>query len=214
MRLARPLAALSLTAALAACGSSPPDYSSVLTAPSTTTTSSASTAPTPLAQYLDSVGVTGEPVPVDKLTDITVTLPRPPGWEKYSNPNFAPGTEVIAKNNTYPTAMVLVFKLTGNFDVGEAIRHANADAELSKNFKKLNSSTADFDGFPSSMIEGSYDLNGQRLHSYSRVVIPVTPAPQFQRYLVQFTVTTLANEAAPQSGDVEAIIKGFTVAVK
>ena len=64
------------------------------------------------------------------------------------------------------------------------------------------------------MIEGSYDLNGKRLHSYNRVVIPVTAAPQFQRYLVQLTVTSLADQAAPDAADIEAIIGGFTVAVK
>ncbi|BBY57542.1 hypothetical protein MSAR_06780 [Mycolicibacterium sarraceniae] len=160
------------------------------------------------------MGVSGEQIPLDKLTDIAVTLPRPPGWTTYSNSNFSPGTEVIAKNDTYPTAMVIVFKLSGNFDVGEALQHASADAEVSKNFTKLNSSNADFGGFPSSMIEGSYDLNGKRLHSYNRVVIPVTAAPTFQRYLVQLTVTTLADQAAAASDDVESIIKGFTVALK
>nr|WP_319432883.1 LpqN/LpqT family lipoprotein [Mycobacterium sp. RTGN5] len=200
---------------VAACGSRPPDYSSVWTTPATTTApASASGKPQPIAEYLYGVGVTGEQIPLDKLTDITVTLPRPPGWTKYSNSNFSPGTEVIAKNNTYPTAMVIVFKLTGNFDVGEALKHAGADAEMSQNFTKLNASTADFDGFPSAMIEGSYDLNGKRLHSYNRVVIPVTAAPKFQRYLVQLTVTTLADQAAAASDDVEAIIKGFTVALK
>ena len=160
---------------VAACGSTPPDYSSVWTTPATTTaTPTTSGKPQPIAEYLYGVGVTGEQIPLDKLTDITVTLPRPPGWTKYSNSNFSPGTEVIAKNNTYPTAMVIVFKLTGNFDVGEALKHASADAEMSKNFTKLNASSDDFDGFPSSMIEGSYDLNGKRLHSYNRVVIPVT----------------------------------------
>jgi Probable lipoprotein LpqN len=200
---------------VAACGSAPPDYSSVWTTPATTTpTPTTSGTPQPIAEYLYGVGVTGEQIPLDKLTDITVTLPRPPGWTKYSNSNFSPGTEVIAKNNTYPTAMVIVFKLTGNFDVGEALKHAGADAEMSKNFTKLNSSAADFNGFPSSMIEGSYDLNGKRLHSYNRVVIPVTAGPNFQRYLVQLTVTTLADQAAAASDDVEAIIKGFSVALK
>ena len=199
-----------------ACGSDPPDYSSVWTStPTTTTTTSSSDKPQPLAEYLYGLGVTGEQIPLDKLTDITVTLPRPPGWTKYANPNFSPGTEVIAKNNTYPTAMVVVFKLTGNFDVAEALKHASVDAEMSKNFTKLNSSSADFRGFPSAMIEGSYDgADGRRLHSYNRVVIPVTKGPAFQRYLVQFTVTTLANEAAAQAEGVEAIISGFTVAVK
>ncbi|MCX2931125.1 LpqN/LpqT family lipoprotein [Mycobacterium sp. CVI_P3] len=200
---------------VAACGTPPPDYSSVWTTPTTTTaTPTTSETPQPIAEYLYGVGVTGEQIPLDKLTDITVTLPRPPGWSKYTNSNFSPGTTVIAKNNTYPTAMVIVFKLKGNFDVGEALKHASADAELSQNFTKLNASSDDFDGFPSSMIEGSYDLNGKRLHSYNRVVIPVTPAPNFQRYLVQLTVTTLADQAAAASDDVEAIIRGFSVKLK
>lgn len=206
---------IALAMTVAACGTTPPDYSTVWTTPATTiATTTTSGKPQPIAEYLYGLGVTGEQVPLDKLTDITVTLPRPPGWTKYSNSNFSPGTEVIAKNNTYPTAMVLVFRLTGNFDVKEALKHASADAEVSQNFVKLNSSDADFDGFPSSMIEGSYDLNGKRLHSYNRVVIPVTGAPNFQRYLVQLTVTTLADQAAAASDDVEAIIKGFTVAAK
>lgn len=213
-QLASLTASLALSVTVAACDSPPPDYSSVWTTTTTPTPTTTSTTPTPIAEYLAGVGVGGEQVPPDELTDITVTLPHPPGWTKYSNPNFSPGTEVIAKNNTYPTAMLMVFKLTGNFDVAEALKHAGADAEMSQNFTKLNSSDADFDGFPSSMIEGSYDLNGRRLHSYNRVVIPVTPAPKFQRYLVQLTVTTLANHAAEQASDVETIIKGFSVTVK
>ncbi|WP_059017053.1 LpqN/LpqT family lipoprotein [Mycobacterium sp. M26] len=200
---------------LTACGADPPDYSSVWSStPTTTTTTAGSDKPQPLSDYLYGLGVTGEQIPLDKLTDIAVTLPRPPGWTKYDNPNFSPGTEIIAKNNTYPTATVVVLKLTGNFDVAEALKHASVDAELSKNFTKLNSSSDDFDGFPSAMIEGSYDLEDRRLHSYNRVVIPVTPAPKFQRYLVQFTVTTLANQAAAQADDVEAIIRGFSVTLK
>ena len=209
-------AVLSLALFVTACGSNPPDYSSIWTSSSTTTTTttSASDKPQPLAEYLYGLGVTGEQVPLDKLTDLTVTLPKPPGWTKYSNPNFSPGTEMIAKNNTYPTAMVVVLKLTGNFDVAEALKHASVDAEMNQNFTKLNSSNEPFNGFPSSMIEGSYDANGRRLHTYNRVVIPVTPAPKFQRYLVQFSVTTLADQAAAQSNDIEAVIKGFTVTVK
>ncbi len=209
-------AVLSLALALTACGSNPPDYSSIWTSSvtTTTTTTASSDKPQPIAEFLYGLGVTGEQVPLDKLTDLTVTLPRPPGWTKYANPNFSPGTEMIAKNNTYPTAIVVVLRLTGNFDVAEALKHADVDAEMNQNFTKLNSSNDAFDGFPSSMIEGSYDANGKRLHTYNRVVIPVTPAPKFQRYLVQFTVTTLADQAAAQSDDIEAVIKGFTVTVK
>ena len=211
-------AVLSLALVLTACGSNPPDYSSIWTSSQTTTTTTTTTTsdkPQPIAEYLYGLGVTGEQVPLDKLTDLTVTLPKPPGWTKYANPNFSPGTTMIAKNNTYPTAMVVVLKLTGNFDVAEAHKHASVDAEMNKSFTKLNSSSDTFDGFPSAMIEGSYDgADGRRLHTYNRLVIPVTPAPKFQRYLVQFTVTTLADQAAVQSDDIEAVIKGFTVTVK
>jgi len=195
------------------CGARTADYSSFVSKDATTTEST-STTPTPIAQFLASAGVTGQQIALDKLTDLTVTLPRPPGWTTYANPNFSPGTEAIAKNNNYPTALVMVFKLDGEFDVALALKHADADAELSKNFTRLNSSADDFQGFPSSMIEGSYDLNGIRVHSYNRVVIPVTPAPRFQRYLVQLTVTTLADQAAAQAPDVGQIINGFTVTVK
>jgi hypothetical protein len=146
------------------------------------------------------------------LTALTVTLPRPPGWTTYSNPNFSPGTEAIAKNNTYPTAIVMVFKLDGNFDVPADMKHANDDAHLATGFTELNSSEQDFMGFPSSMIEGSYEHLGTRLHTYNRVVIPVTP--KFDRYLVQFTVTTRADQAAAAAPDIGKVIEGFSVAVK
>jgi hypothetical protein len=210
----RTAAAALLTVALttAGCSAHTADYSSVWTSSPAVTTAAPPTSPTPIAQYLSSVGVTGEQVALDKLTDLTVTLPRPPGWTTYANPNFSPGTESIAKNNTYPTAMVMVFKLDGNFDIPAALQHADDDAELSKNFNRLNSSNSDFAGFPSAMIEGSYDHSQARLHTYNRIVFPVTS--KFDRYLVQFTVTTLAGQAAAQAPDVEKVIGGFSVAVK
>ncbi len=217
-RLTTAVATLAVTLAAVGCSAKTADYSSVWTTPGGASSTSAEeatpTKPVPIAQYLASIGVTGQQVALDKLTDLTVTLPRPAGWTKYANPNFSPGTEAIAKNNTYPTAMVMVFKLDGPFDVPKALEHADADALLSKKFIKLNSSSDDFDGFPSSMIEGSYELNGTRVHTYNRIVIPVTPSPAFQRYLVQFTVTSKADQAAAQAPDVQQIIEGFSVKVK
>lgn len=213
-RLCRVTAAVAIASTLAtACGPRTADYTSLLPSSPTSTSATSSTTPTPIAQYLDNVGVTGEQIPLDKLTNLTVTLPRPPGWTKYANSNFSPGTEAIAKNNTYPTAMVMVFKLNGNnFDVPAAMAHANDDALLAKGFTRLNYSSDDFDGFPSAMIEGSYDHLGTRLHTYNRVVIPVTS--NFERYLVQFTVTTLADQAAAAAPDVQKVIEGFSVSAK
>lgn len=207
-------AAVLLAAALttAGCSTKTADYSTIWTSSTTSTTTTVTTSPTPIAQYLSGVGVTGQQVPLDSLTDLTVTLPRPPGWSTYANPNLSPGTEAIAKDNNYPTAMVMVFKLDGNFDIPAALEHADDDAEMSEKFVRLNYSNDDFAGFPSSMIEGSYTHSGKRLHTYNRIVFPVTP--KFDRYLVQFTVTTLADQAAAAAPDVLKVIEGFNVAVK
>lgn len=222
MRRTRGLAAVVLVSAATwlttACGPQTADYSAIWTTPTSPTETSVEddpdARPVSLADYLAGVGVTGEQIPLNKLTDVKVTLPRPPGWTTYTNPNFSPGTEAIARNNTYPTAMVMVFKLSGNFDVPAALSHADDDAKLSTNFTQLNYSNDDFKGFPSAMIEGSYDQPGGRVHTYNRVVIPVTGAPEFQRYLVQFTVTGMADKAAEQAPEIQQVIDGFDVSVK
>jgi hypothetical protein len=214
------LPAAAVVIGAAGCAPEAPDYQSIWsTTPTPTTTTTTSTeAPAPLSADLENLGVTGAPVAPDKLTDLTVSLPTPPGWAPYTNPNLAPGTRVIAKGDTYPTAMLLVFQLEGDFDVKEALKHADGDAELSENFKRLNGSDDNFRGFPSSMVEGTYDLNGQRMQSYNRVVVatgtPVRLNLPGQKYLIQLTVTGFADQAQAEGPDVEAIIRGFQVRAK
>jgi hypothetical protein len=202
---------------LTACGAETPDYQSIWTdsptvaAPAPATTSEK---PVRFSEYLESLGVTGEPVAVNALEDVTVTLPVPKGWARDDDPELR-DVELIRPADAedhYPNSMVMAFKLWGNFDVSEAIKRANADAVMSKNFTKLGESFDDFAGFPSAMIEGSYDApDGRRIHTYNRVVIPVTPT--FDRYLIQFTASTLANQAVAQSDPIESTIKGFDVTV-
>ena len=211
--------AAALVALVAGCTTEAPDYQSVWSTPGTTTAPPETTpaAPVPIAAFLEQAGVVGQPVVFDKITDLTISMPTPRGWTPYQGTNLGPGTRMIVKGDTYPTAMLMVFQLDGDFDAREAVTHGDVDAEMSENFTELNSSTTDFNGFPSSMIEGSYDLNGARMHSYNRIVIatggPVKPGAGGQRYLIQFTVTGYAEKAAEEAPDIETIIKGFTVAV-
>ena len=170
--------------------------------------------PVPLSQYLESIGVNGQQMAPAALTDLTVSIPTPPGWSPFSSPKITPETVLIAKGGTYPTARLVVFKLRGDFDPAQVVKHGNDDAQLLENFKQLDASTANYDGFPSSMIQGSYDLDGTRLHSWNRIVIPTGSPPANQRYLVQLTITSLADQAAAQSTDIETIIRGFVVAAK
>jgi hypothetical protein len=199
---------------MVACGPKAPDYQSIWTTSTTSTTPTTTSRPVPFSQYLESIGVSGEQVDPRTLTDLTVSIPTPPGWEKDTNPNIKPETEMIAKGGNLPAAMLVVFKLRGDFNAADAVKHGYDDAELSQNFKRLDASTADFHGFPSAMIQGSYDLGGQRLHTWSRIVIATGSPPANQRYLVQLSITTQADQAFAQAADVEEIIHGFTVAAK
>jgi hypothetical protein len=205
-----------LVLATSACGAKTPDYQSVWsTSSSATPSSSAPTeSPVPVAQYLEGAGVTGRTVAPEKLTDLTVSIPTPPGWKPYPGTQFEPGTRVIAKGDTYPIAMLTVLELTGQFDPAEAIKHGDDDARLTENFKELNASQDNWRGMPSAMVEGTYDLNGQRMQTYNRIVIATGAPPANQRYLIQLSVTSFANEAEKYGKDIEAILTGFTVAPK
>ncbi len=204
-----------LLAAVACSPPKPPDYQSVWTTSSTAGTTTTTTAkPVPLSQYLQDIGVNGQQVAPGSLPDLTVSIPTPPGWSPFSSPKIAKETVIISKGGKYPTARLVVFKLTGDFDPAQVIKHGNDDAQLFEDFKQLDASTANYNGFPSSMIQGSYDLDGTRLHSWNRIVIPTGSPPANQRYLVQLTITSLADQAAAQAPDIEAIIHGFVVAAK
>ncbi len=208
-------AAIALTLPAVACGPKTPDYQSIWsTTPTTTTTTTRVAKPVPLSQYLQNIGVTGQQVAPGNLPDLTVSIPTPPGWSVSTNPHIAKETLMISKGGKYPTARLVAFVLHGDFDAAQVIQHGNDDAQLFEGFKQLDASTTPYNGFPSSMIEGSYDLDGTRLHSFNRIVIATGSPPAKQRYLVQLTITGLANEAVAQSSDIEAIMRGFVVAAK
>lgn len=216
MSFPAPVAVLLACAALTFGCSSPktPDYQSIWTTSSTTAAESTTESPVPIATYLEEHGIGVEQVVPAELTDLTVSIPTPPGWSKRENPALPAGTQVIGKGDRHPSAILTVFKLTGDVDAAELVKHGFADAELSRNFRRLDASTDDYQGFPSAMIQGSHDLNGQRVHTWFRMVVATGSPPAGQHYLVQLTIITPADQAAKEAADVEKIMKGFTVAAK
>jgi hypothetical protein len=204
----RPIAiALALLLLVAACDTKPTDYRAIWS--STPTTAPSTTAPPePFSQYLQDKGVDGRPMTPQTLTELTVSMPHPPSWAVVTDPNQPSAFEIIRKTAVaafQPTAVLLVFKLTGgNFDVNEALKHA---------YEMPGAIQEPFNGMPSSKIEATYyEANDQKVHRYNRIVIAT--AKSNQRYLIQFSVTTAADQAQEADPDVLTIIKGFTVAVR
>jgi hypothetical protein len=199
--------AVSLLILVAACDSKPTDYRAIwsstpATAPTTTAT------PEPFSQYLQQKGVDGQPMTPQTLTELTVAMPHPPGWAVVTDPNQPSAFDVIRKTAVtafQPTAVLMVFKLTGGtFDVNDALKHA---------YDMPGSIQEPFNGMPSSKIEATYyESNDQKVHRYNRIVIAT--AKSKQRYLIQFSITTGADQSQEADPDVLAIIKGFTVAVR
>lgn len=206
MTLRRIAIALSLLILVAACDTKPTDYraiwSSTPTSPPTTKTAE------PFSQYLQEKGVDGQPMTAQTLTELTVSMPHPSGWAVVTDPNQQTAFDVIRKTAVapfQPTAVLMVFKLTGGgFDVNEALKHA---------YEMPGAIQEPFNGMPSSKIEATYyEANDQKVHRYNRIVIAT--AKSNQRYLIQFSVTTAADQAQEADPDVLTIIKGFTVAVR
>jgi len=199
----------SLVVLLAGCDTKPTDYRAVWSSTPTTATTTTEAA-VPFSKYLQDKGVDGEPMTPKTLTELTVSMPHPPGWMVVTDPNQPTAFEIIRKTAVdafQPTAMLFVFKLTGNdFDPTDALKHA---------YDMPGAIQEPFHGMPSAKIEATYlDATGQQLHRYNRIVIATARPPANQRYLIQFSVTTLADGSQEADPDVLTIIKGFTVAVR
>ena len=69
---------------------------------------------------------------------------------------------MISKGGKYPTAQADRVQAERRLRPGAVVKHGNDDAQLFENFEQLEASDAHFNGFPSSLIQGSYDLEGTR----------------------------------------------------
>lgn len=166
-----------------------------------------------LTDYFKSKGVRLEPQRPQGFRAVNITLPMPPGWSQVPDPNVADPFLVIADRNggdgLYTSnAQVVVYKLIGDFDPKEAITHGFIDSQSQMAWQTTDASLADFNGLPSSLIEGTYRLTNMTLNTSRRhVIVPVGP----DRYLVSLAVTTSLNQVVAEAGATDAIVNGFRV---
>jgi len=165
-----------------------------------------------LRDYLQSKGVKLVAQKPEGFKALDITLPVPPRWTRVPDPNVPDAFAVIADrlgSSLYTSnAQVVVYKLVGNFDPREAMTHGFGDSQQLLAWQTTNASQADFGGFPSSIIEGTYRQNDMTLNASRRNVI-ATSGPD--KYLVSFSVTTDAAQAVADGPSTDAIINGFRV---
>ncbi|KAA1431250.1 LpqN/LpqT family lipoprotein [Mycolicibacter arupensis] len=153
-----------------------------------------------------------EPQQPAGFTAVNITLPMPAGWTHVPDPNVPDAFAVIADRRSgslyTPNAQVVVYRLDGQFDPHEAITHGFVDSQTLMAWQTTNASLEDFNGFPSSIIEGTYrdadmTLNTSRRH----VIVPADDTA----YLVSLTVTTGAGRAIGAAPATDGIVNGFRV---
>ncbi len=103
-------------------------------------------------------------------------------------------------------AQLVVYRLVGDFDPNEAITHGYIDSQQQPAWRTTNASLADFNGSPSSIIEGTYRQDQMTVNTSRRHVI-VTSGPD--KYLVSLAVTTDAAQAVAEAPSTDGIVNGF-----
>lgn len=167
-----------------------------------------------LAEYLKEKGVVLEPQKAAGFTALNIVLPIPTGWRVIPDPNVPNAFSVIADrqggDGLYSSnAQLMVSKLIGNFDPREAISHGYIENQKLLAWQSTSASMADFGGFPSSLIEGTYRDADMTLNTSRRQVIAQSGS---DRFLVTLSVTTAANQAVAAAAATDGITNGFKVA--
>ena len=166
-----------------------------------------------LAEFFADKGVVMEPQKAEGFTALSVVLPMPTGWSVVPDPNVPDAFTVLADRNGgdalyTPNAQLKVYKLVGDFDPREAISHGYIDSQKLFAWQSTAASMADFGGFPSSVIGGTYRENDVTLNTSRRHLIAQSGA---DRYLVSLFVTTSASQVVATAAATDAIVNGFKV---
>lgn len=165
-----------------------------------------------LRDYLQAKGVKLEPQNPQNFKPLDITLPMPTGWTQVPDPNVPDAFVVIADRSgrsLYTSnAQVVVYKLIGDFDPKEAITHGYVDTQQLPGWQTTSASLADFGGFPSSVIEGTYRQSDTTLNTSRRHVI-ANSGPD--KYLVSLAVSTDVTQAVAEAPATDAIVNGFRV---
>ena len=165
-----------------------------------------------LRDYFASKSVAMEPQKPQNFKALDFSLPMPPGWTQVPDPNVPDAFVVTANRHSSSfytsNTQLVVYRLVGDFDPKEAITHGFIDSAQLPTWRSTNATLADFNGSPSSIIEGTYRENDMTLNTSRRHVI-VTSGPD--KYLVSLAVTTDAATAVAEAPATDAIVNGFRV---
>lgn len=163
-----------------------------------------------VAQYLAAKGV--EVLPLDRsgAAQLGIDLTVPAGWDVLAANAFPGATAVSAEPNLMengfaPNAVLLVGKLSATVDSTELLDCSFADARIMPGWIEQKAVSEELGGWPSRFVQGQFTADNLRLAVTTRYVV-IDASDQF---LVQLTVTVLADQEDRLAFDVDAINSGL-----
>ncbi|MBA0046742.1 LpqN/LpqT family lipoprotein [Mycobacteroides sp. LB1] len=164
-----------------------------------------------LAEFFTSKNVKLEPLTKNSHGGPRITIPVPSNWADVPDPNVPNAYQVIVSkaNGTglyQSNAQVLMSKLVGEFDTNEAVSHGPVEVRGLQGWQPTDASLVTYQGFPSSVVEGTFRQDGETLNTSRRAVI-ITQGKD--RYLVQLAVTTTVGNAIAEAPATDLIVNGL-----
>lgn len=164
-----------------------------------------------LAEFFASKNVKLEPLTKSSHGGPRITIPVPTNWADVPDPNVPNAYQVIVSkaNGTglyQSNAQVLMSKLVGEFDTNEAVSHGPVEVKGLQGWQPTDASLVTYQGFPSSVVEGTFRQDGETLNTSRRAVI-ITQGKD--RYLVQLAVTTTVGNAIAEAPATDLIVNGL-----
>ena len=159
------------------CAPKPPDYQSILSTTPTTSTTTPTAKPVPCRSICKASELPGQPVAPGDVPDLRVSIPTPQGWAPFDQPEHHPANADHLQGRRIPDGKAGGVPARTEISTSPSHQARQRRCATVRELQAAGRLGAPFSGFPSSMIQGSYDLDGMRLHSWNRIVMPTGPPP-------------------------------------
>lgn len=164
-----------------------------------------------LTEFFAAKNVKVEPLSKSSHGVPRISIPIPNNWANVPDPNVPNAYQVIVSkaNGTgiyQSNAQVTMSKLVGEFDTNEAVSHGPVEVKALQGWQPTDASLVTYQGFPSSIVEGTFRQDGETLNTSRRSVI-ITQGKD--RFLVQLAVTTTVGNAIAEAPATDLIVNGL-----
>ncbi|EHM14334.1 hypothetical protein MBOL_48480 [Mycobacteroides abscessus subsp. bolletii BD] len=164
-----------------------------------------------LSEFFASKNVKVEPLTKSSHGVPRISIPIPNNWANVPDPNVPNAYQVIVSkaNGTgiyQSNAQLTMSKLIGEFDTNEAVSHGPVEVKALQGWQPTDASLVTYQGFPSSIVEGTFRQDGETLNTSRRAVI-ITQGKD--RFLVQLAVTTTVGNAIAEAPATDLIVNGL-----